>query len=130
MKRLKHFLAVLALALLLIPALPVAAATDPFSEACNGAGGTSSACTNPSRGGANPLTGPQGTLTKVTKFITYIAGIASVIIIIVAGIMYVTSGGDPGKISNAKDAVIYALVGLAVVVTSQGIIYFVLNRIG
>ena len=110
----------------LVPALPAAAQTDPFGQACDSttsgppvqgpglpAGGNagtnavsgSAACTNPSRGGANPLLGPNGTLTKVTKFVSYIAGICAIIIIIVGGFMYVTSGGDSGKISNAKDAV-------------------------
>lgn len=132
MKKLKHFLATFALVgLFLVPAVPALAATDPFADACKAGGASSSAaCTNPSRGGANPLTGPNGTLTKVTRLISYIAGIAAVIIIIVAGLMYVLSGGDPGKVSNAKDAVIYALVGLVIVVVAQGLIFFVLNRIG
>ncbi|MET1033150.1 MAG: hypothetical protein ABWX94_01490 [Candidatus Saccharimonadales bacterium] len=131
MKRFKHFFAALLIALCLAPALPALAATDPFADVCSsGQAANAAACSNPSRSGSSPLTGPQGILTKVTKLISYIAGIASIIIIIVAGMMYVTSGGDPGKISSAKDAVIYALVGLAVVVTAQGIIFFVLSRIG
>lgn len=132
MRRLKHLMASLALlALFLVPALPAFAATDPFLDACNTTGaGTSAACTNPNRGGGSPLTGPNGTLTKVTKFISYLAGIAAVIIIIVAGLMYVMANGDPGKVGNAKDAVIYALVGIVIVIVSQGIIFFVLNRIG
>jgi len=131
MKTFRRLLAVLALfGFFLAPALPAAAQTDPFADACskNGAG-TSAACTNPSRGGANPLTGPNGTLTKVTKLIGYIAGICTVIIVVVAGFMYVTSGGDPGKISNAKDAIIYALIGVVITIIAQAIIYFVLARI-
>jgi type IV secretory pathway VirB2 component (pilin) len=146
-------------AVFLVPALPAAAQTDPFGQACDnvgGAGGESdgeigsgviggdetgnvgessgtagnAACTNPSRGGANPLLGPNGTLTKVTKFVSYIAGICAIIIIIVSGFMYVTSGGDPGKISNAKDAVLYALIGVVIAIVAQAIIIFVLNKIG
>ncbi len=132
MKRFKQLVALFALmALFLVPSVPAFAATDPFEEACSKQGtGASAACTNPSRGGASPFTGPNGTLTKVTKLISYIAGITSVIIIVVAGLMYVLSGGDPSKVSNAKNAVIYALVGLVIVIVAQALIIFVLNRIG
>jgi len=161
-KWLRRLLVVFGLiAVFLVPALPAAAQTDPFGQACDNVGSSSggetggeigsgviggadetgnigssdgtagnAACTNPSRGGANPLLGPNGTLTKVTKFVSYIAGICAIIIIIVGGFMYVTSGGDPGKISNAKDAVLYALIGVVIAIIAQAIIIFVLNKIG
>lgn len=127
MKHLKRLLVVIAFAFLLVPALPVHAATDPFSAACETGGSSgSAACGNT---GADPLTGANGTLAKVTRLIAYIAGIVAVIVIIVAGIMYATSGGDPSKASEAKNAIIYSLIGVVIVVVAQGVIIFVINRL-
>ena len=41
------------------------------------------------------------------------AGLA-VIMFVVAGILFITSNGEPGKITAAKNAVIWAIVGIAV----------------
>lgn len=128
MKRIRSLLLAIALmACFIVPALPAQAATDPFQAACTTGGSSASpACGNT---GADPLTGSNGTLTKVTRLIAYIAGIVAIIVIIVAGIMYVTSGGDPSKASEAKNAIIYSLVGVVIVVVAQGIIIFVINRL-
>jgi hypothetical protein len=127
MKKLKLFLATLAVAFMLVPALPANAATDVFDQACKAKGsGGSTAC---QQNGSNPLTGANGTLTKVTKLIGFIAGAASVILMLVGGIMYVTSDGDSGKVQSAKKTIIYAAVGLVVIGVSQGIIILVLNML-
>lgn len=127
MKYFRRLIVAIALAFLVVPALPAQAATDPFQAACTTGGSSASpACGNT---GADPLTGPNGTLTKVTRLIAYIAGIVAIIVIIVAGIMYAISGGDPGKASEAKNAIIYSLVGVVIVVVAQGIIIFVINRL-
>lgn len=39
----------------------------------------------------------------------------AVIVIIAAGIMYITSDGDPARISRAKNAIIYSAVGLVII---------------
>ena len=50
-----------------------------------------------------------------------------VIFIIIGGIRYVISQGDPAKISQAKDTVLYALVGLVVTGASFFIVQLVIN---
>lgn len=55
----------------------------------------------------------------------WVIGIAAVIVMIVSGLMYVTSAGDPGRSKSAKDAILYAAVGLAVAILGGGIIQFV-----
>jgi hypothetical protein len=128
MKRLKLLLASLALAFVLVPAVPAVAATDVFKGACETSGGQSStACQTKTTD--NPLTGPNGTITKVTKLMGFIAGVAAIIMLIVSGLMYVISDGDSVKINSARTSLIYALIGLAVVGVAQGIVTFVLNRL-
>jgi hypothetical protein len=49
--------------------------------------------------------------------------------IIVGGFQYVMASGDPGNITNAKNTILYAIIGLLVAVLAQGIISFVLVRL-
>ena len=77
----------------------------------------------------NTIYGPDGIITKVAKIIAIIVGVASVIIIIVSGIQYMTSSGDPATVNKAKDAIIYALVGLAVAVIAQVVIVFFVGKL-
>jgi hypothetical protein len=53
----------------------------------------------------------------------------AVIIIIIAGINFIMSGGDPQKIAKAKKAVIYACVGLAIAISAEIFVTFVVGRI-
>lgn len=55
------------------------------------------------------------------------AGIVAVVVIVLAGLKYVTSAGDPGKVATAKNAILYALVGLILVILSFTIVNFVVG---
>lgn len=77
----------------------------------------------------NSLFGPNGVLTKVARLIAIVVGVAAVIMIIVSGIQYVFSSGDPARLNKAKDTLLFALVGLVVAMMSQAIIAFVLNKL-
>lgn len=58
----------------------------------------------------------------------YIAGIVAVIVIIVAGISYATSMGDSGRIAKAKNMILYAVIGLVVLIAAFAITNFVMSR--
>jgi hypothetical protein len=116
----------LALGLLMIPAVP-AAATDPFRDVCDRPGTSQSeVCRNR---GADPITGTNGILTRVVNIIALIAGAAAVIIIIIAGFQFIMAGGDSSKIASARNAIIYAIIGLIVIVLARQIIVFIINNI-
>lgn len=66
-------------------------------------------------------------IALVIRILSIIAGIAAVIMIIVGGLKYITSGGDSSKVASAKSAIIYAIVGLIVVAVSQFLVRYVLN---
>lgn len=127
LKRLKIILAAVALCLCLAPASPVfAAEKDVFDQVkCGGSAGTSAVC----NADGNPITGPSGALTRVTTLVAYIAGIAAILIMIIGGIMYILSGGDSAKVSTAKNTVLYALIGLVVVILARTIIVFVIGKV-
>ena len=65
-------------------------------------------------------------LRNTIDFVYYIAGIVAVIVIIVAGIMYSTSLGDSGRITRAKNMILYSVIGLVVIIAAFAITNFVM----
>lgn len=64
------------------------------------------------------------------QIFSLIIGIAAVIMIMVGGLRYITSGGDSGRLASAKDTILYAIIGLVVVALAQIIVKFVINKVG
>lgn len=69
------------------------------------------------------------TISKVINFFSAIVGIVSVIMIIYGGFKYISSGGDSGNVTSAKNTIIYAVIGLVVVAMAQFIVQFVLGKV-
>jgi cytochrome bd-type quinol oxidase subunit 2 len=68
-------------------------------------------------------------ITDIVNIFSVVVGIVSVIMIIYGGFRYVTSGGDSGNVSSAKNTIIYAVIGLVVVALAQFIVQFVLDKV-
>lgn len=81
---------------------------------------------------ANPLPriGTDGRLQEILNTVLAIAGAAAVLIIVIAGLRYIISQGDPNQVSTAKNAILYSLVGLAVVMFAFAIVNFVVVGFG
>ena len=104
---------------------PALAATDIIpNDACAGAD-ASSVC---KKGTDDPITGTGGILLNVANILAWFGGAIAVIMIIYAGFVYVTSAGDDGKVKNAKNIILYSVVGLVVIVVARMIVLFVVNR--
>lgn len=77
--------------------------------------------------------GAQGRLGKTIEdginLVSIVVGIMAVIMIIIGGMRFVLSDGDSGKVTTARNTIIYALVGLILVAFAQIIVKFVLNRV-
>ncbi len=56
-----------------------------------------------------------------------IVGVIATIVIIIGGIMIATSAGDPGKVKKGKNAILYAVIGLAVAVLAYAIVNFTVD---
>lgn len=69
----------------------------------------------------------QNRMTLILNTTFTITGAIAVLIITVAGFRYVLSHGDPNLIAQSKKAIIYALIGLMVIITAAGIVNFVLK---
>lgn len=131
----RYFLALpVALLLLLTPlAVSAASTSDEIDKVCQAAEANGdkqpSYCAPSSDATENPLTGTTGLLTKITNIIAFAAGLAAVVVIIISGARFVLSRGDSAKVVTARQAILYALVGIVVVVIARQIIVFVLSRI-
>src|SRR3989344_8042710 len=68
-------------------------------------------------------------IKTVINLFSIIVGVVSVVMIIIGGLRYITSGGASDKVSGAKDTIVFAIVGLVVVALAQVIVRFVLNRV-
>lgn len=58
----------------------------------------------------------------------WVAGVSAVIVIVVAGVFYTISQGDAAKTKRAKEAILYALVGLVVVMVAFVITNLIAGR--
>lgn len=67
-------------------------------------------------------------LANIVTIFSAVVGVIAVIMIIVGGLRYITSGGDSSKVSAAKTTILYAIIGLVVVALAQIIVHFVLNQ--
>jgi len=76
------------------------------------------------------LVGDGGVINQFTNIVLYIVGFISVIMLIWGGIRYIISGGDSKKITDAKNTILYAILGLVIVFFAYAIVNFVLNAIG
>ncbi len=75
------------------------------------------------------LFGPTGAFRQITNTILYIVGIIAVIMLIIGGIKYVISGGDSKKVTDAKNTVLYAIIGLVIAVFAYAIVNFVISAL-
>ncbi len=128
-KKLKNYGLALAIGLSVIVPV-VAVATPAFADT---AASKSAACAGiTAAGGTCSGSGSGTSLSKVVRFVinllSIIAGIAAVIMIIVGGLKYITSSGDPANINSAKNTLLYAIIGLVIVAMAQIIVKFVLKK--
>jgi hypothetical protein len=64
----------------------------------------------------------------IINIFSLLVGVVAVIMIIVGGLKYITSGGDSGNVSGAKNTILYAIIGLVVVALAQIVVKFVLSK--
>ena len=68
-------------------------------------------------------------VSNVLNTVYFWVGIIAVIVIIISGVFYMTSQGDPGKIKRAKDALKFSIIGLVIVLLAFAITNFIIRAI-
>lgn len=77
----------------------------------------------------DPISPDQTSVQDILSYVFALMGAIAVIVIIVAGIQFVLSQGNPEKASKARNTIIYAAVGLALAAGSFGIVRIVLETV-
>lgn len=83
---------------------------------------------NPDEVGVERITNPDAVVADILGLVYLIAGVVCVIVIVVAGYMYTTSGGDASGVKRGKNAILGAVIGLVVILMAFTITQFVLGR--
>src|SRR5689334_5232328 len=73
------------------------------------------------------LFGPSGIFKTITNVLLFIIGAISVIMLIIGGIRYTTSGGDSSAVTSAKNTILYAIVGIVVAILAYAVVNFVIT---
>ncbi|MDO4526693.1 MAG: pilin [Candidatus Saccharibacteria bacterium] len=71
----------------------------------------------------------QNVIVGAVNGVVGILALVAVIFVLIGGINYITSAGDPSKVKKAKETILYALIGLAVAVLSFAIVNFVIVKV-
>lgn len=83
--------------------------------------------------GAAKNSDPTQRVNEIIKLVidifSYVVGFVAVVMIIVGGFKYITSGGDSGNVTSAKNTIMFAIVGLVIVALAQIIVKFILDKV-
>ena len=70
-----------------------------------------------------------GDVTGILNAIIAVLGLVCVVVIIYGGVQYMTSTGDTAKVKQAKNTILYGIVGLVVCVLAFAIVNFIIANI-
>ncbi|HTK60002.1 MAG TPA: pilin [Candidatus Baltobacteraceae bacterium] len=91
--------------------------------------------TSTNQGRTVVLTNPLGTanvptlIGNILKAAIGIVGALALLIFVYGGFLWLTSAGEAGKVEKGKEAMKWAIVGLAVVFSSYALVSFVLSTL-
>ena len=94
---------------------------------CSGAVANSPVCQGINNN-TNPLFGPNGILTRAANIFALITGVVATFMVIIGGLRYVNSAGDPAKTNSAKNTILYSAIGVAVAASAGIVARFILSR--
>lgn len=127
MKKVKN--SIIAAALTLSSMLAVAAIWQPQSVVA------ASGIEQVRQGAKSAQTGDDSTsdipsmVQRVVNVMLFVLGAVAVIMIVLGGIKFTTSNGNPEQIKSAKNTIMYSVVGLVVAIMAYAIVNFVVTQI-
>ena len=68
-------------------------------------------------------------VTSIINGVIAVLGFVCVVVMIVGGVNYMISAGDSGKVTKAKNTILYGLIGRVICVLAFAIVNFVIMNI-
>lgn len=94
-------------------------AQNPIQVACDESESASALCEDTE---GNSVTGVVGIVVNVLLFVV---GLVSGLMLIIGGLRYITSNGDSGALTSAKNTILYSIVGLVVALVAYAVVRWV-----
>lgn len=73
---------------------------------------------------------PRELAKKIINFVSGFLGIIAVVLVLIAGFMWMTSGGEDKKAQEAQKLLFNAVIGLVLILATWSIAYFVVDKLG
>lgn len=105
----------------------IGAGTDVSTSTTSTSGSSSGSVPLPAKPANLPSPSLESVVTFVVKVIWAIGQIGFVVVLLVGGVMFITAAGDEGKAEKAKKLILYAIIGLIVMLAAWGISSFLTN---
>lgn len=104
-----------------------AAAANDYFAPCQGRASSSPACKDAQS--TSTAKNPIITIIKTAiNVVSYIAGAAAIISILVNSIRFITANGNEESIAGAKRGLVYSAIGIVVIIIAQSIVSFALKK--
>lgn len=68
-------------------------------------------------------------IKRIINLLSVVVGVVAVIMIIIGGLRYITSGGSDTSVTGAKNTILYAIIGLIIVALAQILVRFILRQV-
>ena len=125
-KKLLSFAVLATMAFSLAMALPVSAQVDKILDS-DQLQAVAQDSYNESTGA--PKTGIQNIVVTIINSILGLLGVIFLVLVIYAGFLWMTAGGNEDQVGKAKRLLINAIIGVIIIVAAYAISYFVLNAL-
>ena len=110
---------------LTVPIAPTYAADDCDVTSAGISGGTK--CVKTDEQPDNLINGEGSVFQLVTNVMLFLIGAISVIMLIYGGIRYTLSQGDATAVTNAKNTIMYSVIGIVIAILAFAIVNFVVT---
>lgn len=84
---------------------------------------------DPNAIGVPQVSANNTTIANVMSAVFVVVGALAVLFMLVGAVRYVTANGEQAKITQAKNTILYAIVGIGISATAFAIVQFVIGRI-
>ncbi len=109
--------------------LPQASAANIFPECNSGTTANTQVCKSIKSQTASNSDPIIKILKNVIGILGAVIGVASVIVLMVAGLTFIINGSDPQAINRARNMIFYAIIGIFLSIVAESIVVFILKTV-